>query len=88
MQHKRAAFVIKMSSGMTLNMAPNITKLPFLVAAELEDGREQFLCPVVGEPEPFLQHSMCDHAYTSYKNKVIRVGVIGVPPYLYGKTQN
>ena len=87
-QHKRVALVMKMSSGMTLSMATNITKLPFLVAAELKEGKEQFLCPVVGEREPYLQHSMCDHAHTSYKNKVIRVGIIGVPPYLYGKTQN
>ena len=86
-EHKRVAIMMKMSSSMTLNMLKNITKLPFLVAAELQDGREQFLCPVVGKSEPYLQHSMCDHAYTSPKNKVIRVGIVGVPPYLYGKTQ-
>ena len=86
-QHKRAAIVVKMSSGMTLDMATNITKLPFLIAAELEDDKEQFLCPTVGEPEPSLQYSMCDLSHTSYKNKLIRVGIIGVPPYLYGNTK-
>ena len=85
-QHKRVALVMKMVSGVTLNEAMNITKLPFLVAAELNGGKEQFLCPVVGEREPHLQNSMCDDNYTSYKDKVIRFGIIGVPPYLYGNS--
>ena len=83
-QHKRVALVMKMVSNLTLYEARNITKLPFLVAAELEGGREQFLCPVVGEREPHIQNSMCDDKYASYKDKVIRFGIIGVPPYLYG----
>ena len=87
-QHKRVALVMKMSSGINLNMSTNITKLPFLVAAELTDGSEQFLCPVVGMPQPYLQHSMCDHEHISYKKKVVRVSIIGVPPYLYGKTHD
>ena len=87
-QHKRVALVMKMSSGINLNMSTNITKLPFLVAAELTDGSEQFLCPVVGMPQPYLQHSMCDHEHISYKKKVVRVNIIGVPPYLYGKTHD
>ena len=83
-QHKRVAIVMKMVSNVTLNEARNVTKLPFLVAAELKGGKEQFLCPVVGEREPHLQNSMCVDNYTSYKNKVIRFSITGVPPYLYG----
>ena len=83
-QHKRVALVMKMVSDVTLNEAMNVTKLPFLVAAELKGGKEQFLCPVVGEREPHLQNTMCVDNYTSYKNKVIRFSITGVPPYLYG----
>lgn len=85
LQHKRVAILIEMGSGLTLNMATNITKLPFVVAAQLQNGKEQFLCPIFGEVEPRLQDSMCDPAYASYKKKVIRVGIIGVAPYFYGK---
>ena len=83
-QHKRVAIVMKMVSNVTLNEARNITKLPFLVAAELKGGMEQFLCPAVGERDPHLQNSMCGDDYTSYEDKEIRVSIIGVPPYLYG----
>ena len=80
-QHKRVALVMKMVSTLTLYEARNVTKLPFLVAAELKGGKEQFLCPVVGKREPHLQNSMCDDNYSSYKDKVIRFSIIGVPPY-------
>ena len=83
-QHKRVALVMKMVSNLTLHEARNITKLPFLVAAELKGGMEQFLCPAVGERDPHLQNSMCGDDYTSYEDKEIRVSIIGVPPYLYG----
>ena len=85
-QHKRVALVMKMGSSVTLNEAMNITKLPFLVAAEFKGGKEQFLCPVVGKREPHIQNSMCYDNFTSYKDKTIRFGIIGVPPYLYGKS--
>ena len=52
--HVRIALVIRMGPGISLDMTSlttNTTKLPFLVAAELEQGKEQFLCPVVGEIE-------------------------------------
>ena len=58
-QHVRLALVLRMSSGMTLTLAPNTTKIPFLIAAQLEDGTAQFLCPVVGESEPRFEHGMC-----------------------------
>ena len=84
-QHKRLALVLKLSQGMTLEMAKNATKLPFLVAATRADGKEQFLCPFIGEKNPRLQDTRCDVRYSSYKNKTLRVGTFGTPPYMYGK---
>ena len=83
-QHKRVALVMKMGSGLTLDMAANTTKLPFLVAAELEDGSEQFLCPVVGQSIPTLQSPMCNHLQLSSRDKILRAATFGVPPYFYG----
>ena len=79
-QHKRLALVAKFTHGLTLDMATNTTKLPFLIAAVTEDEKEQFLCPVIGEHNPRLQHAKCDLAYTSYKTKTLRVGVFGIAP--------
>ena len=83
-QHKRVALVMKMGSGLTLDMAANITKLPFLVAAEFEESGEQFLCPVVGQSIPTLQSSMCNQLQRSCRDKILRVAAFGVPPYFYG----
>ena len=80
-QRKRLALVLKMGPGISLDMAGNTEKLPFLIAAELEDGQEQFLCPVLGETKPHLSHYMCDQSHASYKNKVLRVGMTGISPY-------
>ena len=85
-QHKRVALVMKMVSNLTLYEARNITKLPFLVAAELKGGKEQFLCPVVGESNPLLQDTNCNLSYTSYKGKTLRVGIFGGPPNFIGKS--
>ena len=84
-QRKRLALVLKLSQGLTLEMATNTTKLPFLIAASRADGKEQFLCPVIGEMNPRLQDTKCDVSYSSYKNKALRVGVFGVPPNYYSK---
>ena len=81
-QHKRLALVLKMGHGLSLDMAANVTKLPFVIATELWNGRPQFLCPVVGEPEPSLQDSICEK---SLKDKILRVGYFGLPPSVYGK---
>ena len=81
-KHLRLALLIKMDSGINLNMATNVTKLPFLVAAESSDGRTQFLCPVIGETEPRLETHMCRPSYVSCKNKVLRVGVMGLRPHV------
>ena len=81
-QYKRLALVLTMDSGITLEMASNVTKLPFLVAAESSQGKEQFLCPVVGETDLRLEPEMCNPSYVSYKNKTLRFGIVGIPPYV------
>ena len=79
-QHVRLALIIKMGSGMTLDMIKNTTKMPFLVAAQLDGGKEQFLCPVVGEIEPRLEQDLCTASYASYRNKTLRIGLLGLMP--------
>ena len=85
-RYRRLALVLKMTSNITLDSAVNTTKLPFLVAAELQQGKKQFLCPVTGENEPRLQSTECPEHYTSHEKKTIRAGLFGVHtgPYLYG----
>ena len=39
--------VLKLGPGMVLDMAANTEKLPFLIAAAMENGQEQYLCPGV-----------------------------------------
>ena len=78
--HVRLAIVMTMRSGITLEMADNTSNLPYLVVAQLDDGKEQFLCPVVGKAEPHFGQSMCKQAFINYKNKKIRYGLVGVPP--------
>ena len=80
-QHKRLALVLNMAPGLTLEMARNVTKMPFVIATELWNGIPQFLCPVVGLAQPYLQDSICD---PSLNNKVLRVGYFGIPPSIYG----
>ena len=84
-QHKRIALVLQLGEGLTLDMAANTTNMPFMVAATDEDGKEQFLCPVIGEATPRLQDVMCDSSYVSPKEKSLRVAIFGIPPYFYGK---
>ena len=81
-QHKRLALVIKMGPEMSLKKAIGFDKLPFLVVAQLENGKEQFLCPVIGEIEP--QEHMCDKSHLSLNDKVLHVGIVGVGPYFVG----
>ena len=78
--HVRLALVVKLHSGVTLDMAKNTSKLAYLVAAESSQGKEQFLCPVVGDFEPRLEEEMCKLSYVSYTNKKVRIGLVGVPP--------
>ena len=76
----RLALVIKLDSSITLEMATNTTKLPFLVASVSDQAKEQFLCPVIGEVEPHLQQDMCKPSYVSYQNKILRITQLGIPP--------
>ena len=78
-QQVRLALVIRMRSGIYLDLV-NTTKLPFMVAGDMGNGRMQFMCPVVGEMEPRQQQSMCQQAYTSYRGKILRVALIGMEP--------
>ena len=78
--HVRLALVVKLHSGITLGMATNASKLPYLVAAETSLGKEEFLCPVVGKPEPRLQEDFCKPSYISYKYKTLRIALMGVMP--------
>ena len=81
--HLRLALVMKMDPGITLEMSTNITKLPFLVAAESNHGKVmQFLCPVIGEMESRLEPNICKTSYVSYKNRALRVGIWGLEPYV------
>ena len=45
-----------------------------------QDGKEQFLCPVVGEVKPRLRQEMCRKSYIDYKGKTLRIGLMGVLP--------
>ena len=78
--HVRMALVIKVYSGTNLEMASNTSNLPFLVISELEDGRAQFLCPVVGEYKPQLVYEMCSASLLHYQNKILRIGLFGTKP--------
>ena len=82
-KYKRIALILKMGSGMTIDNAMNRTKLPFLVAAQMEHGERQFICPFIGEDEPILQEQMCKKSYVSMKRKSLRIGMVGNE--LYGK---
>ena len=84
-RHKRIALILTLEIGVTLRMANEISKIPFLVAAELKRGGEEFLCPIVGRQEPILQDSMCEEKYASYQNKKLRVGIFGVIPHVFIK---
>ena len=82
-QYKRIALILSMGNGVTLDMATDTEKLPFLIAAELECREKQFLCPIIGRRKPLLQGHMCDVSYASYRHKKLRVGIFGVQPHLF-----
>ena len=79
--NKRLSLVLRLGSDISLD-ALNRTGLPILVGAVLNNGKEQFLCPAVGEKKSLMQDHMCGQNYTSYKNKVLRIGMLGFPPNL------
>ena len=83
LQFKRVALILSMAKEITLDMAINTKKLPFLIAAKMEGGGRQFLCPILGRAEPLMQGHMCDMSYASYRYKKLRVGVYGFVPHLF-----
>ena len=82
-RHKRIALILSMGKGITLDMAQNTVKLPFLIASLLEGGQKQFLCPIVGRNEPLMQDYMCEMSYASYRYKKLKVGIFGPKPYIF-----
>lgn len=80
--HIRLALILKISSGISLAMPDwNYTNLPFMIAAALDDDKEQFLCPVLGDDKPRLKESMCKTSFSHYKEKLLRIGIVGINPY-------
>ena len=80
-QYKRLALVITLASGLKFEIGANSTKLPFLVAAEWESQKTQFICPIVGETKSHQQSKMCVSSQASYENKTLQMGIIGAEPY-------
>ena len=74
-EHKRIGMMLQLGSNLTLDKLTNITKLPFLIAAQLENGEDQFLCPTIESYQPVLQQSMCRKDVADYRGKTIRVAV-------------
>ena len=73
-KHKRVGMILTLGSDMTsLNEVRNMTKLPFFIAARMDSGREEFLCPSVGNQLPLHQHAICEKHLTHYQDKKIRV---------------
>ena len=76
--HKRLGMSLRLGSNLTLDMATNITNLPFSIAAQLEEGKVQFLRPDMGKSMPKLQSFISHWPQPTYTEKSIRVGIIGV----------
>ena len=85
MHHKRLSLMLQLGRDMTLDLAQRTKNVSFLVAAELDDGRVQFLCPIVGDSTPCLQEQLCDYSYTTLEGSNLRVGMFGVAPYVYSE---
>ena len=76
--HKRLGMALRLGSNVTLDMANNITNLPFIIATQLEGGKEQFLFPSLGGDMPKLQPVMSHNPNRAYSGKHINVGLAGV----------
>ena len=74
-QHKRLGMALSFGFNLNLDMATNITNLPFSIAAQLEGGEVQFIFPHMGESMPKLQSSI---RHPTYRGKSIRVGLVGL----------
>ena len=77
--------MLQLGKNISLELEQRTNNVSFLVAAELDDGRAQFLCPIVGDSMPHLQERLCDFSYTTLKGSKLRVGMFGVAPYVYSE---
>ena len=78
--HRRLGMALRLGTNLTLDMATNTTNLPFLIAAQLERGRAQFLCPRIGGHMPHLLDVI---PHPTYSGKPIRIGHMLLPPFSY-----
>ena len=83
----RLALVIRMAEGISLEKAKNTSNLAYMIATESKEGLEQFLCPIIAKSKPQMENEMCQPSYLDYKNKALRVGLMGMPPD-FGFTSN
>ena len=51
---KRIGLVLELGQDISLNLV-NSTRLPYIIAGQLKEGSEQFLCPTVGSNAATLQ---------------------------------
>ena len=65
--------ILKLDSSTSLKSV-NSTKIPYLLGAQMEDGKSQFLCPTTGSYGPTMESGMCPQTYTGYRHRYIRVG--------------
>ena len=62
LQLKRLGLFLELNSGIQLGSVKNLSGLAFPVAAIQQDElEEEFLCPTVGQKNPNLSNTMCDH---------------------------
>ena len=76
---KRIGLVLELGQNIKLNHV-NSTRLPYIIAGQLKEGNEQFLCPTVGSNAATLQSSMCDPNFLDIGGKTVRVTLAGGCP--------
>ena len=64
-RYKRIALMLQLNSGIKLDFFNNTKGLPFLIAAQLEGGKEQYLCPLIG------QSNKVDFGYSTSRKLVV-----------------
>ena len=60
--HKRLGMALSLGDGITLGVLRGTPNFPFMNTATSNYGKEQFLCPAIGESLPVLQSRMCDRS--------------------------
>ena len=83
----RLALWVKLQPALTPEIATSLSNVSFFIAVESENGHISFLCPNVGRIKPIFQHEMCNQSYLDYKNKILRIGLLGIPPeFIVGRS--